>query len=306
MSLLSAEPPGGVQSLAELFAIACVLEEEAAARYRELAVRMREHGAPSAAAVFERLAEIEREHGARVIHWAERQGGKAPDMADIRWHVPQTFDDEGASDIAGSRLVTPYRALSMAVRNEERAFAFWSYVAARTEEASLRDVAEAMAREELEHVSLLRRERRRAYHSAGGEGAGGRLAPGDALAEAADLEARLAGQLDNLRLRDAPEAQARIRELAGQSWLMAGVSAAPGLPQPGGTRPDDSAGIPDETLAAAEYLVERYLETADRATDEQTMNRAQSLARKAITRLASLRAMTGKGPGTGGRSSAGV
>ena len=37
------------------------------------------------------------------------------------------FDDE---ELADTRLVTSYRALSVAVHNEERAFSFWTYVTA--------------------------------------------------------------------------------------------------------------------------------------------------------------------------------
>jgi rubrerythrin len=81
----------------------------------------------------------------------------------VRWELPQTFDDEGTGT-ASPGLVTPYRALSMAVRNEERAFTFWGYIAAHAESHEIGQAAESMAREELGHVALLRRERRRAYH----------------------------------------------------------------------------------------------------------------------------------------------
>lgn len=45
-------------------------------------------------------------------------------------HAPETFDSDAAAEIKNSKLLTPYRALATAVRNEERAFAFWSYLAA--------------------------------------------------------------------------------------------------------------------------------------------------------------------------------
>ena len=66
---------------------------------------------------------------------------------------------------AHPRLLSAYRALSMAVRNEERAFAFWSYVAAHAGDADIRHAAETMAHEELGHVATLRRERRSAFHA---------------------------------------------------------------------------------------------------------------------------------------------
>lgn len=290
MSLLKAEPPEGVRSLAELFAVAHALEEQAAAHYRELAARMREQGAPSTAAVFEHLAEVEKGHRDKVLSWARQRSDRPPDVADVRWHIPQTFDEDDVGDIAGSRLVTPYRALAMAVRNEERTFALWTYIAARAQETAIRDAAEALAREELEHVSLLRRERRRAYHAAGRgqERAARRDTPADALAEAADLERRLGDQLDHLRARWLTEASARLGELAEQSRQMA--SAGRGLMRLAPAS-QDVPGDLQEILATAEFLIERYLEAAEHASDPATMNRAQSLAGQAIARLASLRAI---------------
>ena len=52
--------------------------------------------------------------------------------------------------------MTPYRVLTIAVRNEERAFAFWSYVAAHADGEEVRLAAETMAKEELEHVAAFR------------------------------------------------------------------------------------------------------------------------------------------------------
>ena len=56
-------------------------------------------------------------------------------------------------DLAELRLVTPYHALSIAVRNEERAFAFWSYMSADSDDPTIRREAERLAREELGHVA---------------------------------------------------------------------------------------------------------------------------------------------------------
>src|SRR5262249_13744698 len=53
----------------------------------------------------------------------------------------------------------------IAVRHEERAFAFWTYVAAHSASSALRDLAETFANQELVHAAKLRRARRRAFHS---------------------------------------------------------------------------------------------------------------------------------------------
>src|SRR5215210_3190268 len=164
MSILRSEPPRSVESIEELFAIAHAMDHEAATRYAEMARRLRREGNPSLAAVFERLAAEERDHLASVVHWSEKERGKAPDPMLVRWKPLETFDDEGAST-TDPRLLSAYRSLSMAVRNEERAFAFWTYVAAYAKDREIRRAAETMAGEELNHVATLRRERRRAYHA---------------------------------------------------------------------------------------------------------------------------------------------
>ena len=134
MSLLKEEPAGSVKSLEELFAIAAAMEQEAADRYAEIAERMRREGDPALAEVFERLSADEQGHLDNVVEWSRRTKGREPDPAWIRWEMPETFDDEGVAT-AHPRLLGVYRSLSMAVRNEERAFAFWSYVSAHAEVA---------------------------------------------------------------------------------------------------------------------------------------------------------------------------
>jgi rubrerythrin len=160
-SLLLKEPAGTLESLDELFALANAMEEEAANRYSALAEDMRRQKKKDLAEVFAQLADAEREHVDSVTRWSQSRRGKAPDPALARWEAPETFDAETAHEIGSSKLTTPYRALAMAVRNEERAFAFWSYVAAYSGDSEIKHAAETMAREELGHVSTLRKERRR-------------------------------------------------------------------------------------------------------------------------------------------------
>lgn len=289
-SLLKGEPPEAVRSLEELFAIAFALEQEAATWYRALAERMREHGTTEVAAVFERLAEAERGHLDKVARWSKRQMGKTPDTAGIRWRLPETLDHESAREMAASRLMTPYRALSMVVRNGERAFAFWSYVTAQAREPQIRQAAETMAREELERVSMLRRERRRAYHVERGprrEGVVSRpRSLAESLVEAADLERSLADQLADLAAEPKQEiSNERLRQLAEESHQIAEelcVSRAPLMHR----RYLDKTADAQKILATAELLVDRYLDLADHAKDEATIGRAQSLAQRAIDRLA--------------------
>jgi rubrerythrin len=280
MSLLKTEPVDSIRSMDELFAVAHAMEHEAAARYNDIARRMRADGNASLADVFEHLADEERSHVDSVVHWSRKERGHAPDPALVRWQLPETFDDEGAA-VTDPRLLTAYRALSMAVRNEERAFAFWSYVAAHAATADIRRAAETMAREELEHVAILRRERRQAYRA---ERPDSRRQ--DVSADPALLELRLADKLERLAGADAPRA-ARIRRLADDARRNAeDLTREPRLLSRAAPLPRE---IPDDPLLLSEVLADRYLEAAEHVADEAALAVAQLLAARAVQRLAWLR-----------------
>ena len=280
MSLLKSEPVDAIRSMEELFAVAHAMEREAAARYDELAHRLRAEGNQALAELFEHLAAEERSHVDSVVRWSERERGHAPDPAQVRWQLPETFDDEGVTT-ADSRLLTAYRSLAMAVRNEERAFAFWSYVAAQAATPDIRRAAETMAHEELEHVAILRRERRRAYRAE--RSATLELDAGQAAA----LELRLADQLDRLagtadarraaRLSGfAEDARRNAQQLRAQPRLLSRAIHLPGE-------------ISDDPLLLSEMLADGYLEAADHERDEAALAAAQGLAGRAVRRLALLR-----------------
>jgi rubrerythrin len=281
MSLLKAEPAGAVQSMAELFALADAMEREAARRYTELARDMREQGNDAVAVVLEALAREEQGHVASVARWAEHSRGAPPDPAAVRWEPPAPVEPDDAAELSQSRLMTPYRALSMAVRNEERAFAFWCYVAALAEDPEVKRAAETMANEELGHATLLRRERRRAYHAERRPPEGEPERPARMLAAAA-LERRLAEAIDGIATGGGGGA-GRAHALAAETRRMAeeaaALAAAPRLPADGDA----------ETLA--ERLVEFYLDVAETARDDDALVRAQGLARRAVGRLAWIRAL---------------
>jgi rubrerythrin len=284
-SLLMSEPAGTLESLDELFALASAMEEEAANRYSELAEDMRRQNKGALADVFAHLAAAEREHVDSVARWSQSRRGKAPDPALVRWEAPETFDAETAREIGTSRLTTPYRALAMAVRNEERAFAFWSYVAAYSKDSEIKQAAEAMAREELGHVSTLRKERRRAYHKEHEVARpSGRGDTGMMQIDARALELRLAAQLADLERGLDGTAATRTRELAEETMRMSGQTEGVGK-FPALLEQRDAETI-SETLADA------YLEAAENSNDQIRVVLLQGLAERAIARLAWLRSLT--------------
>jgi len=280
-SLLKSEPAGRFRSLDELFALAHAMEYEAANRYGELAEDMRRQDKHDLAHVFTQLAAAEREHVDSVARWSRSRRGKDPDPALVRWEASETFDAEAATEVKTSRLMTPYRALAMAVRNEERAFAFWSYLAAYSEDPEIKKAAESMAKEELGHVATLRKERRRAYHREYDrlKSADGTLAQVDARR----LELRLAAQLADIERRLTGPAAARTRELLEETGGMADEAAG------FGTFP--SAVEQKDSLEIAEALVDGYLDGAERSDDATRVEALQRLAEKAISRLAWLRSL---------------
>jgi rubrerythrin len=284
MALLKEEPAGSVRSLEELFAIAAAMEQEAATRYAGIAARMRQEGDPALADVFERLSADEQGHLDSVVQWSERTRGQAPDPARIRWEAPETFDDEGTAT-AHPRLLSAYRALSMAVRNEERAFAFWSYVAAHAETPEVRQAAETMAHEELGHVATLRRERRQAFHAGRRQADGNPENRGREVGQAA-LERRLADLLEAAAAEAPSPERSRLDQLAGEARRHA--EELDGSPLAlGGAMSEES--VPDDPVALAELLTERYLEAGDTLQDEQALHQVQAMAVSAIARLAWLR-----------------
>ena len=285
-TLLLKEPNGALHSLDELFALADAMEREAASKYEELSTAMNEQGRQDLAAVFAELAAAEREHVEGVSKWSQSRLGRPPDPTDVRWQVPATFDPDATREIKASRLISPYQALAMAVQNEERAFAFWSYMAAFAKDPDIKAAAETMAGEELGHVATLRKERRHAYRS---ERSPRHHRPeGDAEStadkvDARTLELRLAAQFYDLDRQPSDAKANRLRELREETFRMS----------------DEVAGIgkfPAEILrrdpyAIAEALADAYLEAAETATDQDHVDLLQRMAAKAIARLAWLRSL---------------
>jgi rubrerythrin len=284
---LKREPAGHVRTLYEFFALAHAMESDAVRRYTESAEHLRKQGETHLAELFERLAEVEGGHVGQIEGWAARRGESKAVASNAPFPLPDTFDAP-PDEMAQSKLLTPYRALASAVRHEERSFAFWTYVAAHAARAEVKQAAERMAHEELEHVSLLRRERREAYHAEDAK-SGSIEMSADVLA---DEERRLsvlikqdAGlfQTDRETLETvvlaADDAASKLDTLEQADPLRI---SAPALP----------AKLRDDPSAVSERLVEAYLKLADSSKDAAVVKLAQELAGAAIYRLAVLKSQS--------------
>jgi rubrerythrin len=185
--LLARNPEPGPVTLALLVGIADAIEREAVARYAALAEIMHRRGEPQVAAAFERMLAEEREHVAAVGRWTASVGAAPPDVTQFAWRLPPDLATSW-DEAAASALLTPYRAFALAVDNEQRAFALYSYLAASADDPAVAAQAEALALEELRHAALMRRWRREAWHREGRHAA----AELPAIASIAQLDALLA------------------------------------------------------------------------------------------------------------------
>lgn len=289
MPRLKAEPPGPVRSLNEFFALAHAIESDAVARYTEAASLLRQQGADDVASVFERLAETERGHVEQVDTWAKRGAGAPSAATALPWAVPDTHDATPA-EMARSKLLTPYRVLASAVRHEQRAFAFWTYVSAHADRPDVKEAAERMALEELEHISILRRERRKAFHAEQQEAASSDGLT--ALNALAMLERRLGEHIErnpaaaaghdfaSKIVADANRAADTLERVASHDAapLALRAIAAEKLADP---------------VAVSEYLVDAYLRIAEVSTEPELLALSQELAANAVYRLATLKSIAG-------------
>jgi rubrerythrin len=133
---------------------AYAMELEAAERYGEFADQMEVHNNREVAELFRKLGAIEARHAAQI---REQMGWKSvpSDLPAVRWERGRE-GPETASPGELHYLMQPYHALEIALANEERAARFFGAFARRGRPAALRAVAAEMAREEREHVRLVR------------------------------------------------------------------------------------------------------------------------------------------------------
>jgi rubrerythrin len=285
MGILKTLPPP-IGSTEELMVMARAMEEEAARRYRELAARMRLRDEERLASLFDLLASIEDKHAIQVTDRAHEMVGKAPAVGHISWEVPENFDEEAGS----SALLTPYRALAIAVRNEDRAFAFFSYVAADAPNEQARKIAEELATEELAHAVLLRRERRKAYHA---EGPAGRPPAADLPGSVEELWALCVETEWRAARYHRALAEALARQGKAATAFRAAAADEEDCARAAAARiarnlPNEVAGMPPTVGGALRLLEEafdRYSDIAGRSPEESVMQEAQLLAARAVRRL---------------------
>jgi len=286
--LLTAVPPAPVQSLTECYAIAFDLAQKAAGQYGALAERLDEYFRP-VSGVFKVLAARERDRASQLSAACIAACGKRPHPSDLRWAPIDLVPAAEIADVGDSSLSTPYTAWALAARHRQRAFVFWTYVIALAGDPLVRLTAENLAREALSDGNLWRRERRLAWR------AERKIAAGETAARKETDESVSAALLESLLLKDII-AWSQALTPAQRDYVLAMDPSRrpPQFPLPTGEHGvDPTSGeieqIKRRALRRAEQLSNIYLDKADSAYDQSSMELAQKLAAQSITRLAGLR-----------------
>ena len=289
MSPSREETRTGIAGADEARALAGALWRRAADLYASLAARMEELGNEPARLAFARIEADAREHA--------QAGGGADATA-----APAIFEDE---DLGASRLVTPYAAHALAVRNAERAFAFWAYAGAHVTDAAVRAETERLAQEAQGQLKALRRWRRQAYHATRADGSPTppwQPPPREALRTASLAEfrgeaARREAMLGALHAQVAralaaeghPAASVWERVSIEETDLAVELGGEPATVEPPSVgsepSPDRRRGL---ATAHLEEAVEFYLTVAEHSGREEVVEAAQRLAEHGIDRLSRL------------------
>ena len=274
-----------VASVSELFACAAALERHAAERYRLMADSMAKRGRPDLAELFVGLAREEQRHEA----WVQARAGGGDNLVAARgWPAAlgEAPEDPNPEEIARA---SPYACLANAVRNEQKAFSFFSYMAAEAGDPEITSFAEDLARQELQHAAVLRQARRRAWRRER-RATGPWPKPGEIGSRDDLIRAAAAGEADLVRYlalagsRSAVfeamfhETTARLRAL--------GVNVEPATPVAlSGTDRETVNALQHRAAAAFDF----YDAVASAAPDEAVMLCAQDLTAFALDRLKTLR-----------------
>ncbi|SKA31967.1 Rubrerythrin [Enhydrobacter aerosaccus] len=284
-TILRAEPNIKVESVNALMAIAVAMEEEAGRRYCQIGERMRLQGERSLFELFTFLAGIEDKHAAQIRERSQSIGGRLPEGVAVGWDLPEGFQEEEGR----SYLLTPYSALAIAVRNEDRAFAFYAYLAAHAQDRGIREAAEELAKDELDHAALLRRERRKAWRTHPRAEAVEARDLGVFLAYVSAIEsaaARAHRDLSKQLAQQGRQFEATIFEEAARSEEHCAREAVDrGALRPIAIFDTPSAETIRDGLRLLEYAFDQYAETAERTQDERVLAAAQDFQRQALQRL---------------------
>ena len=151
---MTEKPEDTIETIEDLLAHARVLETEAYECYLDLAEQMDMHHNRAVADLFRKLSEEEKKH-------IERVDSRAGEM-EVPRLAPWDFKDldTEAHGLTGARevhyMMTPYHALKLALRSENRSVAFFSQVVETSGNDEVLKLARELQDEELHHVEVIK------------------------------------------------------------------------------------------------------------------------------------------------------
>lgn len=146
--------PVPIATVEEFYAHALAIEREAAERYEEFAAYFNSRGDDVLEGLCRSLARLEREHYAELALASSRFTLPAISAGDHRWL--EGASPEAAAREALYRIANPRQLLEIALAAECHARDFFLYIAATASSMQVRQLANDLALEELEHVSWVR------------------------------------------------------------------------------------------------------------------------------------------------------
>jgi rubrerythrin len=147
-----------VANLNDLLAVAYRIEIDAVDRYNLLADQMETHNNPELVKVFRDLARAEGIHGEEIRRLAGDfdVAAHVAEMAQFAQESPEEADLGSAH-----YLMTPWHALQLSLKGEERALAYFTSIVETAKDPKVKAMAAELVEEEAEHVSLVHRLLRR-------------------------------------------------------------------------------------------------------------------------------------------------
>jgi rubrerythrin len=144
-----------VANLNDLLAVAYQIEIDAVDRYKVLADQMETHNNAELVKVFRDLARAEGIHGEEI----RRLAGDF-DVAEHARKIARFERSESPEevDLGGAHyLMTPWHALQLSLKGEERALAYFTSIVETAKDAKVKAMAAELMEEEAEHVQLVHR-----------------------------------------------------------------------------------------------------------------------------------------------------
>jgi len=142
-----------INSVGELLAHAKVMETEAYECYLDLAEQMDMHNNKGVADLFRKLAREEKKHIDKINGRAGDE--EMPHMApwDFKAFEMEFHGLTGAREV--HYMMTPYHALKLALKAEERSHAFFTQIVETASDQRVLEMARALKEEERHHVELI-------------------------------------------------------------------------------------------------------------------------------------------------------